>query len=846
MVIEMSTSNSGENGEAGKGGRNNNDGSPFPNPAVDSASPSRRNNPLQMLGITMIVDQRGSGARLVARYPTQPSAMPDVVSSSSSKFADGRANRSTNPHGVNTSSNRIIKDPSKEEENHSAEDDLFFTLTAHQMAKLFRTKKSLCNQPMTLRVNRTVFCCYAVLIDGEDEETGLQQSDNNNNSSSSSINGNNTDGGGHNDDDLRLFSVVVALSAPAHQTALPFSSFWDAGSEDQHDLERFLRQASTSSTKAGHGTNKAATAARVSSTFLAIRRVHISLARYCRALGREENRCGYVRHQVNSFFAIRSEEQKRWEAPLSNVHATPSGMTSSNVHHQHTHHGPTAASSSASVMTQNTLDLKGRHKRSSSYGTTSGALVLDDSMNSFVKGPTVEQEQEKEQEILELMLASPAPETPAGSPQHHGNLVRELVSVFHALSRNDHEYPPTPNSLLCERDGVVYVNQHIAVPIEAAGLDCSQITDGPVVRPYYTLLFPHASPSELLQTFHSSGSAPPQRMEQLLLTVNPQKPLTEIAIDAGLPLHVTMDISSFLVTRGACIASPVVSSQSRLVCASVRKLPEVALDFTQAFPQVNIFGIVSFLTASRTLGDTMAVLTDLTNDDGARIRDSLLASPSFRLRSHDLVKSLHILTSANNGIELDRGVLPISEDKETSSGHHQPQHQQQQPQLPRPSQLQEEPILQQYVKDLEELLYAIAIWLLSHKVLTHLQEYLVVVSASSAPSTTDTVEAEHRASSSSLISTLKRSSQEDIPVNYTAALTTSNQNNDPDSNLFRELKEAGYLNGDLSITAISWKTGMDPQKLRSWGMRHPQVRVLYRMPTTGDDWEVTVSPESLP
>jgi hypothetical protein len=819
----MSKRSGGEDGIAAGSGGNN--GSPFPNPSVESSAPSLRNNPLQMLGITMIVDQRGSGARLVARYPTQPSTTHSAVSSGGDKGAGGRANRST-------------------EEDHLAEDDLFFTLTAHQMAKLFRTKKSLCNQPMTLRVNRTVFCCHSVLIDGEDEDPTVQQ--NENNTSISSINGN-TDGGGHTDDDLRLFSVVVALSSVAHQTANPFSSFWDAGSEDQHDLERFLRQTSTSSTRAGHGNGKTATTARVSSTFLAIRRVHISLARYCRALAREENRCGYVRHQANSFFTIRSEQQKRWEAPLSSVHASPSGMTSSNVHHQHNHHGQNAVSSSASVMTQNTLDQKGRHKRSNSYGNTSATLVLDDVMNSFVKGSTVEQEQEKEQEILELMLASPAPPMLYGSPQHHGNLVRELVTVFHALSRNDHEYPRTPNSLLCERDAVVYVNQHIAVPIEAAGLDCSQTIDGPVVRPYYTLLFPHASPSELLQTFHS-GSAPPQRMEQLLLAVNPQKSLAEIAIDAGLPLHLTIDISSFLVTRGACIASPVVSSQSRLVCASIQKLPEVALEFTQAFAEVNIFGLVSFLTTSRTLGDTMAILTDLTNDEGARIRETLLASPSFRMRSPDIVKSIHILTSANNtGIEFDRGILPVPDGEETTSGHPQ----QQQPQHPRPSQLQEEPILQQCVKDLEELLYAMAIWLLSHNVLTHLQEYLVVVGLCSASSSTTelmhTVGAAYRASSSSsLISTLKRPTPEDTPSGSHAAMTSTGiQSTDYDTNLFKELIDAGYLNGDLSITAISWKTGIDPPKLRSWGMRHPQVRVVCRMPTAGDDWEAsTVSIES--
>ena len=90
----------------------------------------------------------------------------------------------------------------------------------------------------------------------------------------------------------------------------------------------------------------------------------------------------------------------------------------------------------------------------------------NDDLGGYAMG-SIELEQEKEQEILELMLAC-NPQDNSQGPQHpyqkrqHGNLVRDLVAVFHSLSRNDHEHPPTPNSLLCERDAVVYVNQHFA------------------------------------------------------------------------------------------------------------------------------------------------------------------------------------------------------------------------------------------------------------------------------------------------------------------------------------------------------------------------------------------------
>ena len=139
---------------------------------------------------------------------------------------------------------------------------------------------------------------------------------------------------------------------------------------------------------------------------------------------------------------------------------------------------------------------------------------------------TVDEEQEKELEILELMLAT-SPSTPnAGIPRHYGNIVRELVQMFHSISRHDYIYPSTPTSLLTERDGVVYVNQHIAIPVEAAAPKPYYALESPTMRPYYTLLFPHASPSALLQALQSSGSAPPQRLQQLLLTVNAQKPMT--------------------------------------------------------------------------------------------------------------------------------------------------------------------------------------------------------------------------------------------------------------------------------------------------------------------------------
>ena len=962
---------------------------------------SKKNkNPLRVLGIAIIIDQKGSGARMLARYPTNNS------NNNSSNIHDDDDDDDDEDHDNddeddNDDRHRGIAAAERDSSDATAaakaaaaasnkslsgeDDDLFFTLTARQMAKLFRTKKALCNEPMTLRVNKTVFCCHAVLLDNNnnivnnnnnDSEHKINNTptgsgndsigDNNDNSKdgkppplppplpprdASSISSsvvevdNDNENNNNKDDQLQLFSIVVALSGSSHHSALPFSSFWDAGGggvgsgasgEDRSDLERYLRQLNHEKGK-GKGNDetitttkkeknnddnhhnrssnsrkkkKEQTAGRVSSAFLAIRRVHISLVRFCRALHREENRCGYVTYQSRALFRLRNERQKQWEKMWSKHHRPGSSsaatMTTNVVgggggdrnssHHHHHHHTP-------------------QHSRQNSFIVTPGSgdsSMLDDTLlknvfgNNNVSGDTLsaaEREQEKEQEILELMLACNPQDHPNRNQQQYqpeeqdlpqsfqqkqyGNMIRDLVAVFHSLSRNDHEYPPTPSSLLCERDAVVYVNQHVAIPIEAAGLNgysaagvispssSRQHVDGgsSVVRPYYTLLFPHASPSELLQTFHASGSAPPQQMEHLLLTVNPQKSMTQIAIDANLPMHTTMQISSSLVAHGACIPSPIVTSRSRLMCPgndSMQRIPELALDFSQAFPGINLFGVVSFLTtSSRHLGDAIAVLLDTENEEGSWLRESLLASPKYRYYNNNRGRSGSGGENGNGGIAGDspadgaagadiiNGTHALFLDEETYSpihasyassrggGAQPPTSSGTQDQDPSPS-----ISVHRWLKDLEELLYAIAIWLLSHGVLTQLQEYMVmVVEIESSPPSPSTLKAD---SSSSLIVPPSLSSISAPPTSLPTTTTTSssssitpalgisinrNTNNDFDENLFKELIEMDYLNGDISIMALSWRMAIDSQKLRRWGLRHKRIRVVSRVPTYGDDWE---------
>jgi hypothetical protein len=812
----------------------------------------------------------------------------------------------------------------------SGDDDLFFTLTARQMGKLFRTKRSLCNQPMTLRVNKTVFCCHAVLL----EETNhiAENSDKNKGTTNTSPvasdgcdkKGDGDENGDKEDSSLSLFSVVVALAPSTQQSALPFSSFWDfdgsGGGEDRSDLERYIRRGgvrlsqtrddgktsknNASSTKnpqvESGGTNtkhgdagekrfrmkqkKKQTAARVSSVFLAIRRVHISLVRFCRALEREENRCGYVTFQSRALFQIRNERQKQWDV-MHNRNPRPA--SASPMPSTTTNNSGGGNSDRSPYSERGVVGLGGvhhhhtpRHSRQNSFISTPGGgntLLSDATLKKALDNDdpggeaigSVEQEQEKEQEVLELMLACNPQDKPEGQHQQsyqnrqHGNLVRDLVAVFHSLSRNDHEYPPTPSSLLCERDAVVYVNQHFAIPIDAAGLSGHSqmsssrshkigsfpIAEGgrPVVRPYYTLLFPHASPSDLLETFHSSGSTPPQQLEHFLLTVNPQKPLTQIATDANLPMHTTMQIASFLIAHGACTTSPVVSPRSRLTCFgsdSMTRIPELALDFSQAFPGVSLFGVVSFLTtSSRHLGGAMAILVDTENEEGTWLRESLLASNKYRYhdQSRGVVDGDKVGPTESATSELStaqstyQSLFPDKKNESYAASSRGG--------VSKPSGMAPEPTpmsVHEWLKDLEELLFSIAVWLLSHRVLVQLQEYMVVVAeVSSAPSNHIGVDHENDSSTSVMLSppsaadTAKGLSAP-VPANTTTAKSSSN---DWGENLFRELLEMEYLNGDISIMALSWRMAIDPRKLRRWGWRHKRVRVISRVPSPGDDWE---------
>ena len=162
--------------------------------------------PFRVLGIALVLDQLGNEARMAFRYPT-----------------------SVNSSGTESPPRHGIK----------GNDELFFTLSSRQMAKLFRPKHSLCGQPMTLSVGGTVFCFRAVLM-GE-PETNHDQSSTTGPSSSASITSANTQStnnsnsnamANNNSDHLVLFSVIVALAPQVDMSSMPISGWFEGQDDD--------------------------------------------------------------------------------------------------------------------------------------------------------------------------------------------------------------------------------------------------------------------------------------------------------------------------------------------------------------------------------------------------------------------------------------------------------------------------------------------------------------------------------------------------------------------------------------------------------------------------------------
>ena len=661
--------------------------------------------PFSVLGIALVVEERGNGARLVFRYPAVP-------------------------------------------EDRDA-DNLFFTLPHRIMAKIFRPKKRLCNQPMTISLGGTVFCCRAVLMSAEHVKDASA---------------------------LVLFSVIVSLVPTTRSSALPIAGWFEGDVESPVSDIFAKRELQRSGSDLTHviDNEKTSRQLRTSTSFLAVRKIHVSLARVCRVLEREERRCRYV--------AVQS-------ARLQKIAEDYKALKSKN-----------ATTFSASTSEIGSL----RHRRTMTTGAIGeSAIFTEMALDWDATGIKGRKQQGHDQEVTDLMLAAKVE-----GLHIHGNLARELLQVFHAMSRTNEHSAPISSAILSARDCTVFINRHIAVPIDSIAQDLVEdLIHG--VRPYHTLLFPQVAAAELADAFTSSNS----RMKQFLSTLDSSKSLSEISIDAALPLASVVEMATYLLSNSVCIVSHVISKESMLACfpGCSDRMHDLSLQFSQLFGHLSIHCVVSLLTMGCTMEELIRRLIDEDCIDFGLIGGALqrLITNVHFSREEEKSNSRQ-KAKADKEKQQDDALSRESSmgGSQAGNGVEYSSHKELQP---------DDDTMSPYeaaASALEDFLMKMAAWLGAHRIVIPKQEYLVAgnVSIESTPSQTRTIGSSHTEASS-----VSRFFEE---------------------NLCDELVAEGCLNGKVSTVAMRWFFGVDERsltRLRSWGRKRRKMSIVWRVPNIGDD-----------
>jgi len=250
-------------------------------------------------------------------------------------------------------------------------------------------------------------------------------------------------------------------------------------------------------------------------------------------------------------------------------------------------------------------------------------LISDDDDHDKTNQMTREQRREYVQDLIENLLAASPPIDNAddhddGDIKLQGNLARELANVFHFISSST--TTNTSNNLT--REGVVYINRHVAVPLEPIDqLSKTQHQYG--IEPHQTLLFPVQSATEVLNgliddgmnDMSASSSSISQTLFRLLPHFQPRKSLTDAAWDSSVSLPLAMNAATWLISSGICVAAAPVLRKNRYKCVDgiVHKMAKLALPFWQTFGirsqqfkfhwgaagAPHIFVVVSSLTSKR-------------------------------------------------------------------------------------------------------------------------------------------------------------------------------------------------------------------------------------------------------
>lgn len=499
------------------------------------------NHPLQykVVGIALVVEESGKGGRLLFRYPVKPEIAND---------------------------------------NNNGPENIFYTLPSSVMAKLFRPKKALSGQPMTLSVGDTVFCCRETLVSSSRWIPQKASS-------------------------LMPFSVIVALEKIADGPL---------GREVDNDADFDVVE---------------------SSSILCIRRLHLSLARLCLAMEREERRCRYLSSQALSIVAIENEVKSK--ADKGNVVGGVSPIAENRRHRM------MIASSSGTTSHPNT-----------SNASTKG--------NCARKTDALRDRQEQDQEILDSMLACKL-----GESFQHGNLALELVQFFHAVASDGLSGVTTPPSVLSRHEASVAVNKHVSVGIEVIG---GEDTEGnaQTVRPYHSLLFLGSSSIEISDMLPSSATT----TQQLLTVSDPKRSIAECATDASLPLSTALEFAKILVAHGMCVTSIPLSKATVLACVedAFLVMEKYAQDFSQRFPQMSMHCAASVLTNGLSLGELVNCLrsgtgatAEFLNDDAMMVfgRELWLSNEMKENSLDDVLDGMGSLEDRRN-FQIERYVFSLA------------------------------------------------------------------------------------------------------------------------------------------------------------------------------------------
>lgn len=702
----------------------------------------------KVLGIALVVEELGKGSRLIFRYPSAS----------------------------------------------SSDTNIFFTLSPRVFAKLFHTK--LCGQPVTLLVDGTMICCRSVMLHTSNGSTATTSS------STSTAQSDETSAPLTKSNPANITSSPVSQGSPIaespsfNDTSKQMDELYTSGLAMFSIVVALLpvqRQTRTRSYNASNPTYETQDVGdKVSVAYPIIRKIHLSLARVCAVLEREERRCMYMSRQVAMCIKIgcldigNDDDQRKQESFKETVGGSPKQQPFM----KHQGHG------SSSTKIENEI-----HERMESILTAKPppSIELDD--NNLSESKSVSQ-------VVLRKLMIPL----------HGNLAWELTQIYHSLARNNSKFC-NPTYLLSNREGIVYINNHIAVNIDAAVEDentpfYDNARDNiPLLRPYHTILFPRVSAKDLLHNINASFSQnsiddPNQmngsdlsqrRLEKLLSVCDPSKSLHDMASETALPLSIIIDVALRLVETGVCIAVPQLQSSVKFACQhdSIQKISSLRLQFAQEFFQVPIFVVISALTVKPnyicTFGEILRYCKETVILESRREEESEVDDVQIDEYNMVIPMECTLLTkSILNSIE----VTSIFDEDDVT-----------------------ELMVAQHV---ESVIRKMTTWLRSRAVIVELKDYLV------SPNVDQTVETVVKVEESSA-GIKKSNSAGDIQYLW----------GDSDGEaLFHECKKNDYFSGKISTGALAWRIGKRQMELvRDYGIREQKLQVVTRIPCAGeDDW----------